>query len=95
MMWPGKPIAHRTQEGDGVSSSVGPDQLVTIRLERWRWDQVLQCLDRYVIWLRGDDERMDELWDDVEWVDQLDAMSFELRNVVNSGGNIPNNIGGR
>lgn len=65
------------------------DQPVTITLERWRWEQILMCLDRYVIWLSGNFDNMDDLWDDVEWVNQLGAMTDRLRDVVNAGGNVP------
>ncbi len=54
---------------------------ITITLERWRWDQVLSCLDRYVAVLRGD---FDDMWDDVEWANQLDAMTDELRELVDT-----------
>lgn len=73
--------------------TAGENQPVTITLERWRWDQVLLCLDRYVIWLRGNFEDMDDLWDDVEWANQLDAMTDNLREIVVTGGNTSSNVG--
>jgi hypothetical protein len=60
------------------------NQPVTITRERWRWEQILLCLDRYVSALRGD---YDALFEDVEWANQLDAMTHELRAIVNAGGN--------
>lgn len=44
-----------------MTDAPDPNQPVTITLERWRWDQVLLCLDRYVIWLCGDFGEMDDL----------------------------------
>lgn len=69
------------------------NQLVTIAHERWRWEQILMCLDRYVIWLRGNFDDLDDLWDDVEWANQLSAMTDELRDVVDAGGNTPGSTG--
>jgi hypothetical protein len=63
----------------------GQQQLIAVSLERWRWEQILMCLDRYVQVLRGDYASM---WDDVEWANQLEAMAGELRSLVNAGNDI-------
>ena len=35
-----------------MEGTMGPDEFVNISLERWRWEQVLVGLDRYVSVLR-------------------------------------------
>ena len=41
-----------------MADTTGPNQLITITLERWRWEQILLCLDRYVSVLRGDEDAL-------------------------------------
>ncbi len=64
------------------------DQLVNITLKRWRWEQIVLCLDRYVAWLRGEYSDEDAMSDDVAWADELGWMTDELRDIVNAGGNV-------
>lgn len=63
------------------------DQPVTITLERWRWEQILLCLDRYVAWLGGDYSDIDAISDDAEWAKELGWMTDDLREIVDAGGN--------
>ena len=70
-----------------MADTTGPNQLITITLERWRWEQILLCLDRYVSVLRGDEDALDDIASDAEWANQLDAMTDEFRTLVNAGGN--------
>jgi hypothetical protein len=77
-----------------MTDTNGPNQTVTIKLERWRWEQILMCLDRYVSVLRGDDDALDDIASDAEWANQLDAMTYEFRALVNAGGNLTPGSGG-
>jgi hypothetical protein len=69
-----------------MADTNGPNQPVTITLERWRWEQILMCLDRYVSVLREDDDALDDIASDAEWANQLDAMAYEFRTLVNASG---------
>ncbi len=69
-----------------MSEAPDPNQQVTITLERWRWEQIHLCLERYVAFLRGEVDDTSAIWDDVEWANQLDAMADEFRELVSAGG---------
>jgi hypothetical protein len=83
-----------TDKRQVVIDATGPNQPVTITLERWRWEQILMCLDRYVSVLNGDADAFDDIASDAEWANQLDAMTDEFRTLVNVSDNTTSSSGG-
>lgn len=88
-------FADTTDVRQAMADETGPNQPITITLEQWRWEQILQCLDRYVSWLRGDYSDMEAISDDAEWADELGWMTDDLRDIVNAGGTLSAGIGGK
>ncbi|HEX5166153.1 MAG TPA: hypothetical protein VFV93_12205 [Thermomicrobiales bacterium] len=79
----------KSHQGVAMPDTADPNTPVTITLERWRWEQILLCLDRYVAWLRGEYSDDDAMSDDVEWADELGWMTDDLRAIVNASGSHP------
>lgn len=58
----------------------GHDDVITVAMKRYNWEDVVLCLTRYVNVLRG--EEFEQVSDDAPWADELELLARDLESLV-------------